>query len=42
MCIRDRGMAATYRGQIEAIVAAEGWTSTTLSFPNEIVFVVTK
>lgn len=39
---RDVGMAATYRGQIEAIVAAEGWASTTLSFPNEIVFVVTK
>lgn len=39
---RDVGMAATYRGQIEAIIAGEGWSHTTLSFANEIVFVVTK
>jgi 16S rRNA (guanine(1405)-N(7))-methyltransferase len=39
---RDVGMAATYRGQIEAITAGEGWTFTTLNFANEVVFVVTK
>lgn len=39
---RNVGMAATYSGQIQAIAAAEGWRYTTLSFANEVVFVVAK
>lgn len=39
---RNVGMAATYSGQLQAIAAAEGWSYTTLSFSNELVFVVEK
>lgn len=39
---RNVGMAATYTGQMQAIVAAEGWRAQTLEFANELVFVVEK
>lgn len=39
---RNVGMAATYTGQVQAIVAAEGWSSTTLEFANELVFVIAR
>lgn len=39
---RDVGMAATYRGQIEAIATGEGWAYATLNLANEIVFIVMK
>ncbi|MFV9505775.1 MAG: 16S rRNA methyltransferase [Oscillochloridaceae bacterium umkhey_bin13] len=37
---RDVGMAATYGGQIEQLIAAEAWQATRLEFANELVFVI--
>ncbi len=39
---RNVGMAATYSGYMQTIVTGEGWTSQTLAFANELVFVVRK
>jgi 16S rRNA (guanine(1405)-N(7))-methyltransferase len=39
---RNVGMAATYRGQMAELAAAEGWPYQTLEFAGEVVFLVEK
>ncbi|WP_322488572.1 16S rRNA methyltransferase [Chloroflexus sp.] len=37
---RNVGMATTYRGYMDALAAAEGWSPRVIELPNELVFVI--
>jgi len=37
---RNVGMATTYRGYMDALTAAEGWSPRVIELPNELVFVI--
>jgi 16S rRNA (guanine(1405)-N(7))-methyltransferase len=39
---RNVGMAATYSGQMQAILDTEGWRAERLEFPGELIFIVEK